>query len=569
MKDLLRVARLALPLWRWVLLGVFLSLATTLAHIGLLALSSWFIASMAIAGIAGAVMNYSTPSAGVRALAIARAGGRYAERLVNHDTTFRILAALRVWFFRRIEPLAPAALQLRRGGDLLSRARADIDTLDDFYVRGVIPSLVALLSVGCIFPFLFHFDARLAVVSLAGLVSAGAILPLGISRRAGRPGRERVEWAADLRACIVEQIQGMAELEALGAGEFQAARITEAEREMDRRQRRLNSLDGIAEAQITAVSTLAAGAAALILAQRVGEAGLPGPDLAMLTVVVLASFETVRPLPGVLQRLGEMAAAARRLFEIIDEKPKVAETVAARPVGSPDHGVSAPVDLIIRDLRFRYSPDFPWVLRGLSLEAPAGIRLGVAGPTGAGKSTFVWVLLRFWEYEDGSIRVVFHDAGSPREEELRSLGSEEARALFSVVPQSPYLFHASIRENLLLANPAARDEELWSALDSAALSGMVSSLPAGLDTIVGETGREISGGEAQRLAVARALLRDAPAYVFDEPTEGLDDRTAETMLASIDRRLSGRTLIIISHRPRDHRGVSRTHRLELPGERSP
>ena len=175
MKDLLRIARLALPLWRWVVLGIILSLATTLAHIGLLALSSWFIASMAVAGTLGMVMNYSTPSAGVRALAIGRAGGRYAERLVNHDATFRILATLRVWLFNRLEPLAPAALQPHRSGDLLSRIRADIDMLDDFYVRGVVPSVVAVLSAACLLPFLLHFDARLAWVDLAGLCMRGSL----------------------------------------------------------------------------------------------------------------------------------------------------------------------------------------------------------------------------------------------------------------------------------------------------------------------------------------------------------------------------------------------------------
>jgi ATP-binding cassette, subfamily C, bacterial CydC len=569
MKDLLRVARLAVPLWRLVLLGICLSLATTLAHIGLLALSSWFIASMAVAGALGAVMNYSTPSAGVRALAIARAGGRYAERLVNHDTTFRILATLRVWFFRSTEPLAPAALQLRRSGDILSRVRADIDALDDFYVRGVVPSIVALLSAACIFAFLLHFDVRLALVDLSGLAFAGVVLPLMIAQRARLPGRERVEWAADLRACIVDQVQGMAELEALGAGDFQGERVASAEREMDLRQRKLSSLQGMAEAQIAAVTTLAVSAAALVLVPRAGTGGLPGPDLAMLIVVVLASFETVTPLPAVLQRLGEMAAAARRLFEIIDEKPRVGEPAKRLPdLVSEDRAQFVPIDLVVRDLRFRYSPDLPWVLRGLSLDAPAGSRLGVAGPTGAGKSSLVSVLLRFWDYEGGSIQVIRRGARLARKEELRSLSGDEARRLFSVVPQSAHLFHASVRENLAIAKANAEEEELWSALETAVLADFVASLPEGLDTAVGETGREISGGEAQRLAVARALLRDAPVYIFDEPTEGLDDRTAERMLESITERLRGRTLIIISHRPRDHRMVDAIHRMPTPGERS-
>ncbi len=568
MRDLARIARLALPQWRWVLLGILLSAATTLAHIGLLALSSWFIASMAIAGMLGVVMNYTTPAAGVRALAIARAGGRYAERLVNHDTTFRILAALRVWFFKSVEPLAPAALQLERSGDLLSRARADIDTLDDFYVRGVVPSIAAVLCAALLFLFLARFDLGLALADLAGLACAGALVPMLIARSSRRPGRERVERAADLRACIVEQVQGMAELEALGAGDFQKARVVSAEGEMDRGQRRLSSLQGMAEAQIVAFSTLAVGAAALMLAARVSRGELPGPDMAMLTVVVLASFETIMPLPSVLQRLAEMTSAARRLFQIIDQKPRVTEPVPASRDACPADVALYRVDLVIRDLQFRYSSDLPWVLRGLSLDVPAGSRLGVAGPTGAGKSTLVSVLLRFWEYEGGSVRVVLHEPLGLVEAELRSMGNEKARRLFSVVPQSPHLFHASIRDNLLIADARAQEEELWSALEASALADFVSSLPQGLDTLVGETGREISGGEAQRLAVARALLREAPVYILDEPTEGLDDRTAERLLASIDERLRGRSVLIISHRARDLVLVDAIHRMHVLDERS-
>ena len=547
MKDLFRIARLALPLWRWVVLGIILSLATTLAHIGLLALSSWFIASMTVAGVLGVVMNYTTPSAGVRALAIGRAGGRYAERLVNHDTTFRILATLRVWFFKRIVPLAPAALQPHRSGDLLSRIRADIDTLDDFYVRGVVPSCVAVLCAACLVPFLLHFDARLAWVDLAGLAGAGVLLPVLAARRAERPGRERVAWAALLRATIVEQVQGMAELEALGALEFASSRIEAASREMDQRQRKLISLQGIAEAQTVGVGLATVWASALILASLVAAGKLPGPDMAMLTVVVLASFETVMPLPGVIQRFGEMAASARRLFQIIDEKPQVPDAAPRDAQGLVDARES--VGLVIRDLHFRYASELPWVIRGLSLDAPAGSRVGIAGPTGVGKSTLVSVLLRFWEYEGGTIHVVRD--GCPVD--LRSLGLEESRRFFSVVPQSPHLFHSSIRENLLIAKEAASEEELWSALRDASLFDLVSSLPDGLDTIIGEAGREVSAGEGQRLAVARALLRQAPVFILDEPTEGLDDRTAEGLLDSLERALRGRTVIIISHRPRDHR----------------
>ncbi len=571
MKSLARLAERMLPCWRPAALGILLSLAALLANLGLLALSGWFIASMAIAGSTGAFMAYTLPAAGVRALALARAAGRYAERLVNHDTTFRILAELRVWFFRRIEPLAPARLVLYRGGDLLSRIRADIDTLDDFYVRGLVPSVVAVLALSLIAPFLARFDARLAWIGMSALAAAGGILPLLLRRLAERPGRERVGCAADLRALLVEQVQGMGELIALGAVEAHTARILAADRALDRRQRSLSSLQGAGEAGFIAAGSLAVWAAALLLAPAVAAGALPPACLAMLTVFILASFESVLPLPAAIQRAGEMAAAARRLFEIIDRRPAVAEP-ADPPAILPGRFSAVPLGLSIRGLRFRYSPDRPWVIDGLSLDIPAGGRLAVVGPTGAGKSSLVNVLLRFWDYEGGSIRIVEPPppargratGAQAAQWELRALGGEDARRLFSVVPQLPYLFHATIRENLQIAAPGLDEEALRAALAAAQLTGFVAALPDGLETIVGESGKEISVGERQRIAVARALLKEAPIYLFDEPTEGLDEATADALLQSIDRRLQGRTLIVISHRPRDLRIADRVVALPAP-----
>jgi ATP-binding cassette subfamily C protein CydC len=250
-------------------------------------------------------------------------------------------------------------------------------------------------------------------------------------------------------------------------------------------------------------------------------------------------------LPTAIQKAGEMASAAKRLFEIIDAEPAVPQC-PSRPPASP--GRSA--DLFVRDLRFRYASDLPPVFDGFSLDLPAGARLGLAGPSGAGKSSLVSLLLRFWDYQDGSIELAGRD--------LRSFAPEDARRFFSVVPQAPFLYHASIRDNLLLAarpeggDPGPEeDARLLEAVEAARLSELLSKLPEGLDAIVGETGRAVSGGELQRIAVARAFLKDAPIYLFDEPTEGLDDRGADVLLETIVGRLDGKSILIISHRERD------------------
>ena len=683
MRELLRLGRLLAPHRARIALGLALALAAVLANIGLLALSSWFIASMALAGSLGLVMEYGLPAAAIRALAIVRAGGRYAERLVNHDTTFRILASLRLWFYRSVGPLAPARLEAYRSGDLLARIRADIDSLDDYYLRGLVPAAVALLTAACILPLLSRFDPRLALIDGLALAAAGLLVPCILALLAAAPGRARVKASAELRASIVEELEGMSELVALGAAGPHAALMEELASNLDGSQRKLCALAGAGEASLTAASSLAVWGSSAILVGLLASGSLPPADMAFLSVFVLASFESILPLPAAIQKAGEMAAAARRLFEILDAEPAVggpsgqacdsardgrdsarvghdsarvghgsarvghgsagvghdsarvgrdsardgpgsarvgrdsarvghgsaaeqrpsgvlsrptaallrpssaeprpssvlprpsaaeprpssaeaspsiAETRLWAPRGGASPSEQSPaapaLGLSIRGLSFRYAPDLPPVFEELDLELPAGTRLGLAGPSGAGKSSLVSLLLRFWDYQGGTIELLPRDGGPGRD--LRSLSGDEARAFFSALPQAPFLYHASIRENLLLAalpeggseGPGV-EERLLDACEAAQLSGLLARLPLGLDTIVGETGRAVSAGELQRIALARAFLKDAPIYLLDEPTEGLDDATAEALLEATAIRLEGRSLLIISHRERD------------------
>ena len=581
MRELVRLARLLGPHRRRLVLGIGLALATVLANIGLLALSSWFIASMAIAGSLGAAMDYTLPAAGVRALAIVRALGRYAERLVNHDTTFRVLGSIRLWFYRRIEPLAPARLAGFRSGDLLARIRADIDTLDDYYVRGVVPAIVALLAGACILPFLSRYDPALAWIDGLGLVAAGLAAPLALACLAARPGRESVARSAELRASIVEEIEGMAELVVLGAAAPRARLMDEVSMRLDSSQRKLNSLQGIGEASIVAASSLSVAGAALVLISLVGSGALPPADMAMLTVFILASFETILPLPTAIQKSGEMAAAARRLFELLDAEPAVAD-------GSGGAAAAPPISatLSVRDLYFRYTqvaqrplqstssqstpagrytqvaqrplqstssqstPELPFVFDGLSFELPAGSRLGLAGPSGAGKSSLVNLLLRFWDYQGGTIELNGRD--------LRSFGLDEARRYFSVLPQAPFLYHASIRENLLVAarpeggEPDPADEErLLEALEAAQALGT----PVQAARRPRFDRRRDGQGAVGRRAAAHGPRESLPQKGADLSPRRADrgPRRRDRRCAARDdcRSSKGASILIISHRERD------------------
>lgn len=550
MRDLLRLLRLLRPYWHWVLLGIVLSLFTVLANVGLLALSSWFIASMAIAGAAHLTMNFTLPSTGVRGLALGRTGGRYLERLVNHNTTFRVLSRLRVWFFTRLEPLAPARLSRYRSGDLLSRIRADIDTLDDFYVRGFVPVVVAFLSVAAIALFISGFSVKLMAIDLAALAAGGVLLPLLLMWLGTKPGRERVAAASNLRAAIVDGAQGSAELLAFGALEGHMEKMTALSAELTQSERRLNGLEGGADGGIILTSGLAMWGGTLLLVPVIAGGLLPPADIAMLSVLMLASFESIMPLPGVFKRIGEMAAAARRLFEIIDAEPAVGEPTVQAPAGS-----LAGTRLEVERLRFSYGEDEPLILDGLSFTIRKGECLAIVGPTGAGKSSLVNVLLRFWDYSGGSVRI---DGV-----ELKSRGGEEVRSLFSAAEQAPFLFHATLRENLLLGDPTADDAKLKGIMRAVELGELIRTMELGLDTVVGEGGLKLSVGQARRLTVARALLKEAPFLILDEPTEGLDDATADRLLDSVALASADRAVILISHRRRDLRIADRVVKIPV------
>jgi ATP-binding cassette subfamily C protein CydC len=240
------------------------------------------------------------------------------------------------------------------------------------------------------------------------------------------------------------------------------------------------------------------------------------------------------PLPAAFERLGQVREAARRIFAIADAVPAVREPAETGPrPGVTQSGLS------FREVRFRYAPDRQPALDNASFDVRRGEHLGIVGSSGAGKSSIVSLLARFWEREQGSILVDGRD--------IRELGADEARALFSVATQTPYLFHTSIRENLLLAAPGASQAELDAALSTAQLARLVASLPEGLDTQVGETGQSLSAGEARRIAVARALLRKSPYLILDEPTEDLDAPTGRSMMEAIHRAEKGRTVIVITH----------------------
>ncbi|WP_308388833.1 thiol reductant ABC exporter subunit CydC [Acidithiobacillus sp. AMEEHan] len=536
-RDLWRLLRLFAPYRWWMLGGALLSLLTILANFGLMTLSGWFLASAALAGLGGWATlnqyNFFLPAAGVRAFATTRVLSRWLERIVTHEATFRLLSRLRVWFYTRIEPLAPAGLQGYRSGDLLSRLVADIDTLNNFYLRVFTPFLVAGLATLLMAGFFALYAWSIGLALLVLLALTGLLLPLLSERLGARSSAEITRIQAEMRTQIVDALQGMGEiLTANAAGRVQEQLLQE-NAALLARQRRLAGVAGIGTAGMSFMANLTLWVILLLAIPLVARHSLPPAELPMFALGTMAAFEAVLALPLAFQFLGQTQAAARRIFEIADQEPLFPD--APLPLPEP-----STFDIEINELYLRYPEARGDALRGLNLQVRQGERIAILGATGAGKSSIANLLLRFYDYQAGSARL----GGR----ELRDYPGDQLRQYFALLSQRSHLFHSTIRDNLLLAKGDAEEDELWAALRQAQLAEFVEGLPQGLDNIVGEGGVNLSGGQARRIAIARTVLKNSPILILDEPSEGLDALTEAKFLQDLRSLMKGRTVIYITHR---------------------
>lgn len=535
MTDLRWWLEQARPWWRWFAAGVAIGVITMAANMALLAVAGWFITAMALAGLAAAEINYYTPSALIRALAIVRTGGRYAERLLTHSATLRLLTGLRVWFYRQVEPLSVQQLSAFRDGDLLARIRADIDALDGIYLALVQPVAVSTLCLlgACATWALYSPLLATAEFVLLVLLAAG-LLPAWIAARARQPGEQALALGAQIKAALVDLVTGLDELTLAGAQTRQREHVAALTRAQLDQQARLARLAGLGEAATLLLTQLALLVAIVLVVPAIRSGQLDAVDFAPILLLVLGCLEAVAQMPAAWQALGTLRLATRRLRAFETMRPAVAEP--AQPSAPPREHT-----LRLEQVSARHADDAPWVLRQLSLTIRAGEHLALVGASGAGKSTLIALLLRLQEYQQGRISW----GGRP----LSDYHGDDLRAAAALVPQHVHLFHASIRDNLAIADPSADLDAMQAAARVACVHDEIMALPAGYDTVVGEEGLRLSGGQIRRIGIARALLRDAPLFIMDEPGEGLDAATTTCIQRRLAPLLAGRTLIVVSHQP--------------------
>ena len=520
---------------KWMLtLGVALAILTLLASIGLLTLSGWFLSASAVAGFAGLYsFNYMLPAAGVRGTAITRTAGRYFERLVSHDATFRVLQHLRVDTFSKLLPLSPAGLARYRQGELLNRVVADVDTLDHLYLRVISPLVGAFVVIVVVTLGLSLLDVHLALV-LGGIMLLTLFLLPPLFYRAGKTtGQNLTHLRGEYRQQLTAWLQGQAELTVFGASQRYRHQMENTELNWHEAQRKQSELTALSQALMLLIGGVAVVAMLWLAAGGVGDNPQPGALIALFVFCALAAFEALAPVTGAFQHLGQVIASALRITEITGQTPEVrfSETSGECP---------AQLSLTLENVSFSYDDKAQKALDSLNLNIPAGAHVAILGQTGCGKSTLLQLLTRAWDPQEGVIR--FNDTP------LSQFSEAALRNAVSVVPQRVHLFSATLRDNLLLAAPAASDASLRVMLEKVGLHKLLED--EGLNSWLGEGGRQLSGGELRRLAIARALLHDAPLMLLDEPTEGLDATTESQILDLLAKEMRGKTLVMVTHRLR-------------------
>lgn len=518
------------------LAGIVLAILTLLASIGLLTLSGWFLAATSLAGVAGIYsFNYMLPAAGVRGAAISRTVARYLERLVSHDTTFRVLQHLRVFTFSKLLPLSPAGIARFREGELLNRLVADVDTLDHLYLRVISPLVGALAVIVVVTVGLSWLDSSLAL-TLGALMLLTLIVIPPLFYRAGLPvGADLTRLRGEYRSGLTRWLQGQAELSLYGAASQFRSSMDATEQAWLAAQQRQASLTGMSQGLVMLMGGIAVTLLLWLSAVGIGGDPYPGAYIALFVFCALAAFEALAPVGTAFQHLGHVIASAKRVSQIIEQRPAV--NFATENGASP---AAAGAVLSLNDVRFRYG-EGPFAIAGLTLEIGAGEHIALLGRTGCGKSTLLQLLTRAWDPQQGTILL----NGQP----LTDWREADLRARTSVVTQRVHLFSASLRDNLLLAAPDRNDEQLCDALHQVGLETLLDN-DQGLNAWLGEGGRQLSGGELRRLGLARALLHGGDLMLLDEPTEGLDAETEQQILALLRQVARGKTLIMVTHRLR-------------------
>ncbi|MCX8729534.1 cysteine/glutathione ABC transporter ATP-binding protein/permease CydC [Gilliamella sp. B2969] len=512
-----------------IILGLSLSILTLFASVFLLSLSGWFLASTAVVGVAGLyTFNYMLPAAGVRAAAITRTASRYMQRLVDHNTTFKILAYLRTLAFKKILPLSANQLAHYQKADLLNRFIVDIDALDHLYLKLFSPIVTALVMIVLLFIGLSTINLPIALIICIILTVTLLAVPIIFYYAGKQLGEQLAQQQSEYRSLLINYLQGQAELILFNAQCRYRVKLDELESNWLYNQQRQSTLVALS----TALVILIAGFLTLLVLWLITQYTL-SPLVALFVFVCLASNEILMPIPGAFIFLGQVIASAKRTTNIFNQTPDIQFV---------EHGKTIDLNsakLQFDNINFCY-PNQPFaILTHFSLTVEAGAHIALVGKTGCGKSTLLSLVTRSWQPNSGTIFI----NNTP----IEQLDEPTLRKVIAVVPQVITIFSDSLRQNLLIGNNQASDKQLIEVLHQVELDKLLAA-EQGLDLPLGQGGRTLSGGEIRRIGIARALLHNSPLILMDEPTESLDQQTEQQIIQLIKQTCAGKTLLMVTHR---------------------
>ena len=522
------------------LLGTLLATITVLANVGLLAISGWFLASMAAAGIAGVQMNYFTPAGTIRFLAIVRTASRYAERLVTHNATFLLLSEIRVNMFATLSKLNNVDLAMSRSADLLNRLQNDVDALDKFYLNVLMPMMVALLSVPIILLFMSAYNANVALICFMGILLIGVVIPALLSASLTKNSHKETHLSAQLRAELSDTLTGLRELSIYQARSQQLNKCDKLNEQYNEqlfvRHKALANADGLT----LLIVQMAMLASIVTIAPLVYTNSMVNVELAMLTLFVLASFESVLLLPNAFIELPNVLKAAERLFTLQDKASDQSNNRSALIDTQFDKNNIA---LTLNNINYKY--DEHNALTNVSFMLKSRQKVAIVGRSGSGKTTLVNLLTGLWPLQQGSITLGDQNSS----QDLHSLSSDSRANVINILAQQHHIFDGTLSENLRYAKPNATKEEMHEAINLAQLEPWFNELQAGVKTRLGTGGRTVSQGQSRRIAIAQALLQNPAILVLDEPTEGLDNQSKQTVMNAIMHVMSDASVLTITHDP--------------------
>ena len=463
-------------------------------------------------------------------MAVMRGILHYGEQYCNHFIAFKLLAIIRHKVFAALRKLCPAKLEGRDKGNLISVITSDIELLEVFYAHTISPIAIAVLTSLVMILFIGHFSPLAALLALAGYAAVGAVIPLFYGSRGADQGMKFRNGFGELNSFILDSLRGLDETIQYRQGEKRRKEMEERSERLGGVQKGLNHLEA-SQRSVTNLTILLFSFAMLFLMiglMQAGQVSLTG--MLVGTIAMMGSFGPVTALASLSNNLNQTLASGERVLSILEEEPQAEEVAGAETVSFTD----AEADSV----NFAYEEE--QILKDYSIRIPKGKVVGIHGASGSGKSTLLKLLMRFWDVQSGQILISGRD--------VRGINTSDLRSMESYVTQETCLFHDSIANNIAVGKPDASREEIMEAAKKASIHDFIMTLPKGYDTEVGELGDTLSGGEKQRIGIARAFLHDAPFVLLDEPTSNLDSLNEGIILKSLKEEKGDKTVLLVSHR---------------------